>query len=163
MERSVYQRHRLGDGRSHTAIGPRDPRVSPLPFYQNSLEWAEDTFARVRTWFSNLTALQMGTLMLVMLALWLGERARQDRKRRRNALRGPTVPVELAPLARRFERVLQKRGITLTPGLPWSDALREELEPEARWIELYNRVRFAENAREEAAQLEIELRELEKR
>ena len=143
--------------------GRADPQVSPSPWYQGTQEWAEDTFAKVRAWFSRLTAWQMGGLMLAMLAMWLGERARQNWKRRRQRAQQLNVPIELAPLVRRFERVLLKRGIILTPGLPWSDALAPELEREARWVELYNRVRFAQNARDEANQLESELRELEKR
>ena len=123
--------------------GRADPKANPLPWYQKSLEAAQDTFSRVRAWFSRLTTAQILGLMTVMLFVWGIERWRQNWRRNLLAARASQVPQELAPLAKRFERALARRGIVLAPGQPWSEALPPDWEREARWVELYNRLRFA--------------------
>ena len=100
--------------------------------------------------------------MTIVLIIWAGERYRQSWRKRRIAARASMVPTELAPLARRFERALNKRGITLSPGVPWSESLPPAWEREARWVALYNRLRFARGDNDEIAQLARELDELER-
>lgn len=142
--------------------GRADPRANPLPWYQKPLERAQDAFARVRAWFSKLTTLQILELMAVMLVIWSIERWRQSWRRNRVARRKSTVPLELAPLAQRFERALAKRGIILSPGQPWSEALPPDWERETRWVALYNRLRFNARDQSEIAKLAAELTQLEK-
>ncbi|MBW3636905.1 MAG: transglutaminase-like domain-containing protein, partial [Armatimonadetes bacterium] len=142
--------------------GRADPAVSPLPPYQKSLERAQDAFARVRNWFGNLTQLQILGIVVVILTLWGLERWRQNRKIARKRAQTPLPPPQLAPLARRFERLLAKRGITLVAGRPWSETLPDELQNERGWVEGYNRARFDEVEDSEIRELEQELRKLEK-
>ncbi len=125
------------------AAGRADPAANPLPFYQKPLEALTDWWARVRAWFSRLTTVQILGLMTVVLFIWGIERYRQSWRKARIKARASTVPIELAPLARRFEKSLAKRGITLSPGVPWSESLPPDWEREARWVALYNRLRFA--------------------
>lgn len=141
--------------------GRADPRANPLPWYQKNLENTQDAFTRVRAWFSRLTTAQILQLMTIVLLIWGAERWRQNWRRGRVAKRKSTVPLELAPLARRFERALHKRGITLSPGQPWSEALPPDWEREARWVALYNRLRFAARDEREIEKLADELGALE--
>ncbi len=142
--------------------GRADPAVNPTPFYQPTLERAEDWFARVRAWFGQLTQLQIGGIMLIFVALWGLERARQGFLARRRRVPGQTPPTALAPLARRFERVLQKRGVTLAQGRPWSESVPETWPNEREWVDDYNRARFAESdAAADAEKLRALERELE--
>lgn len=142
--------------------GRADPAANPLPWYQKSLEILTDWFGRVRAWFSRLTTVQILGLMTIVLFIWAGERYRQSWRKRRIAARASTVPTELAPLARRFERALNKRGVTLSPGVPWSESLPPDWEREARWVALYNRLRFARGEPNELRELARELDELER-
>ena len=142
--------------------GRADPNANPLPFYQKPLEDLTDWFGRVRAWFSRLTTFEILAMMTVVLIIWAGERYRQSWRRRRIAARAAAVPVALAPLARRFERALARRGIALSPGQPWSEALPPAWEREARWVELYNRLRFARGDDDEMRQLAAELDALER-
>ena len=142
--------------------GRADPKANPLPWYQKSLEAAQDTFSRVRAWFSRLTTAQILGLMAIMLVVWGIERWRQNWRRSVLAARASQVPQELAPLAKRFERALTKRGIVLTPGQPWSEALPPDWEREARWVELYNRLRFARADTADIGALAEELSALER-
>lgn len=142
--------------------GRADPAVSPLPWYQKWLEWTQDTFTRVRAWFATRTQLQIFEMVLFIVALWGLERWRQARKVARRRQAGQVPPPELAPLARRFERVLARRGISLSAGRPWSEAVPDDLEGEREWIEGYNRARFDESDEAELRELERELEKLEK-
>ena len=144
------------------AGGRADPAANPLPFYQKTLENLIDWWGRVRAWFSRLTTAQILILMTVVLLIWGAERYRQSWRTSRNAARAAAVPVELAPLAKRFEKSLAKRGITLSPGVPWSESLPPAWEREARWIALYNRLRFARGDDGELRELARELDELER-
>ena len=144
------------------AAGRADPAANPLPFYQKPLENLIDWWGRVRAWFSRLTTLQILAMMSVVLAIWGAERYRQSWRKSRRAARAATVPVALAPLARRFEKSLARRGITLSPGVPWSESLPPDWEREARWIALYNRLRFARGDDDELRELARELDELER-
>ena len=144
------------------ADGRADPRANPLPIYQKLLESVVDWFGRVRAWFSRLTTTQILAMMSVVLLIWVGERYRQSWRKRRSAARAALVPVELAPLARRFERALSRRGIALSPGQPWSEALPTTWEREARWVELYSRLRFARRDDDELRRLAVELEALER-
>ena len=142
--------------------GRADPAANPLPFYQKTLENLIDWWGRVRAWFSRLTTVQILGLMTVVLIIWGAERYRQSWRRARIKARAATIPLALAPLARRFERTLARRGITLTPGVPWSESLPPGWEREARWVDLYNRLRFARGDDGELRELARELDELEK-
>lgn len=144
------------------SAGRADPAANPLPFYQKPLESFTDWFGRVRAWFSRLTTVQILGLMVIVLIIWGGERYRQSWRNRRRAARASMVPVELAPLARRFEKTLAKRGVALAPSVPWSEALPPDWEREARWVDLYNRLRFARGAPDDMRQLASELDALEK-
>lgn len=141
--------------------GRADPAVSPLPPYQKRLEAMQDAFARVRAWFANLSQIQILGIVLGIVALWGLERWRQHRKTARQRAIGPVPPPELAPLARRFEKLLAKRGITLVAGRPWSELVPDEL-PERGWVDSYNRARFDEVEEEKVRDLETQLRRLEK-
>ena len=81
-------------------------------------------------------------MVAVALLIWGAERLRQSWKKRRAPSHLPTIPEQLKPLARDFERVLAARGITLAQGQTWRDAVPQEWENERRWIENYNRLRF---------------------
>ena len=142
--------------------GRADPAANPLPFGQKALENLIDWWGRVRAWFSRLTTLQILELMTVVLIIWGAERYRQSWSKTRRAARASTVPLELAPLARRFERALAKRGITLSPGVPWSESLPPDWEREARWVALYNQLRFARGDNGELRELARELDALER-
>jgi transglutaminase-like putative cysteine protease len=142
--------------------GRADPAVSPSPWYEESLEKTQDNFARVRAWFGNLTQLQIFGIVVVVMVLWGLERWRQALKKARKRDKGPIVPPEFAPLARRFERVLSKRGIKMASDKPWSETVPEELEGEREWIEGYNRARFDDKSDSEVRELEKELQKLEK-
>ena len=144
------------------AAGRADPAANPLPFYQKPLENLMDWWSRVRAWFSRLTPIQILELMTVVLLIWGAERYRQSWRRVRRAARASTVPLELAPLAKRFEKTLAKRGIALSPGVPWSESLPPDWEREARWIALYNRLRFARGDNNELRELARELDALER-
>ncbi len=145
------------------ADGRADPAANPLPFYQKTLENLTDWWGRVRAWFSRLTTLQILGLMSIVLVIWGAERYRQSWRKIRRAARAATVPVALAPLARRFEKSLARRGITLSPGVPWSESLPTDWEREARWVALYNRLRFARgDDAEELRELARALEELER-
>ena len=144
------------------ADGRADPNANPLPFYQKPLENLMDWWGRVRAWFSRLTPVQILGLMTLVLIIWAGERYRQSWSKGRRAARISTVPLELAPLAKRFERALAKRGIALAPGVPWSESLPPDWEREARWVALYNRLRFARGDERELSELARELDKLER-
>jgi len=142
--------------------GRADPAVNPLSSWQKFQERLEDTWTRIRNWFGHLSALQILGLMLIMLALWSLERWRQARKRARALPAKPQPPLELQPLARGFERTLQKRGITLVDGKTWSEILPNEWQIEREWVELYNVARFDERDENQLRVLTDKLRELEK-
>jgi transglutaminase-like putative cysteine protease len=142
--------------------GRADPAVHPDPWYQHTLEKVQDNFARLRAWFSNLTQLQILEIMATFLAVWGLERWRQARKKARKRTASITVPPEFAPLARRFERLLSKRGVNTSEGRPWSESVPAELQQEREWVEDYNRARFDELDLEEIIKLEKELHKLEK-
>ncbi len=142
--------------------GRADPAVKPLPAYQKYIEQGQDFFARVRAWFSSLTQLQIGGIVVVILVLWGLERARQNWMSARRRVKGPTPPPALAPLARRFEKLLAKRGISLMPGRPWSESLPPDMETAREWVEGYNRARFDEIEDQKVRELERELEKLEK-
>ena len=144
------------------ADGRADPAANPLPFYQKPLENLIDWWGRVRAWFSRLTTVQILGLMTVVLIIWGAERYRQSWRRARIKARAAQIPLALAPLAKRFERTLAKRGITLSPGQPWSESLPPDWEREARWVELYNRLRFARGDEDGLGELARELEALEK-
>ena len=144
------------------ADGRADPAANPLPFYQKPLEALTDWWGRVRAWFSRLTTVQILILMTVVLIIWSAERYRQSWRKIRRATRAAAMPIELAPLAKRFEKTLAKRGITLSPGVPWSESLPPNWEREARWVALYNRLRFARGDDGELRELARELDELER-
>ena len=142
--------------------GRADAAANPLPWYQKPLENLTDWFGRVRAWFSRLTTMQILQLITVVLLIWGAERYRQSWRRRRIAARDAQIPLELAPLAKRFERALLRRGVALSPGVPWSESLPPNWKREARWVELYNRLRFARSAPDELRELARELDELER-
>ncbi|PQV64698.1 Transglutaminase-like superfamily protein [Abditibacterium utsteinense] len=144
------------------AAGRADPAVKPLPVYQKWVEKMEDLFARVRAWFGQLTQLQIGGIVVLILVLWGLERARQTwvKSRRRSAL--PVPPPQLAPLARRFEKWIARRGVTLETNRPWSESVPPEMEEARDWVESYNRARFDEIGADEVRNLERELERLEK-
>jgi len=142
--------------------GRADPRANPISAWQKFQEKIEDTWARVRNWFGNLSALQILGLMSVMLAVWVLERWRQARKKARALPTKPLPPLELQPLARGFERALQKRGITLADGKTWSETLPNEWQTEREWVELYNRARFDQRDETRLQVLTDKLRELER-
>ena len=144
------------------AAGRADPAANPLSWYQKPLENLTDWWGRVRAWFSRLTTVQILILMTVVLIIWGAERYRQSWRKARIKARAAQIPLELAPLAKRFERALAKRGITLSPGQPWSESLPPNWEREARWVELYNRLRFARGDDQELGELARELEELER-
>lgn len=139
-----------------------DARQNPLTTWQKWSERLEDTWTRVRNWFGHLSSLQIMGLMLGMLALWGLERARQARKLARSLPAKPRPPLELQPLARGFERTLQKRGITLTDGRPWSESLPSEWQQEREWLELYNLARFDKRDENRLRDLTDKLRALER-
>jgi transglutaminase-like putative cysteine protease len=141
--------------------GRADPQVNPTPWYQKTLEKAQDNFARVRAWFARLTQIQIFGIVLGIFALWGAERFRQNLKNAKKRAVIAGAPPEFAPLARRFERVLGKRGLTVSEGRPWSETVPDELENERDWIGNYNRARFDEK-NEEITELERELQKLEK-
>lgn len=142
--------------------GRADPAVSPSPWYEKWLEKAQDNFARVRAWFGNLTQMQIVGIILVILVFWGLERWRQARKKARKAIAALGIPPEFAPLARRFERLLSKRGVKPAPERPWSEAIPEEMQQEREWIDEYNRARFDRDSHIETEELERELQKLEK-
>ncbi len=142
--------------------GRADPNANPLPFYQKTLEAISDWWGRVRAWFSRLTTAQILGLMSIVLVIWGAERYRQSWRKQRIAARASLVPLELAPLAKRFEKTLARRGIELSPGVPWSESLPPDWEREARWVALYNRLRFARGEPGEIGELARELEELER-
>ena len=144
------------------AAGRADPRANPLPFYQKPLESLSDWWDRVRAWFSRLTTVQILGLMTLVLLVWAAERYRQSWRKNRITARAQTIPLELAPLARRFEKALARRGIALSPGVPWSESLLPDWKREARWVELYNRLRFARGEDGEIQKLAAELDALER-
>jgi transglutaminase-like putative cysteine protease len=142
--------------------GRADPAVSPSPWYEKSLEKAQDNFARVRAWFGNLTQLQIGGIIVAILLLWAADRWRQARKKARKRAATLALPAEFAPLVRRFEKLLTKRGVTPTSELPWSEAVPNEMEKEREWIDDYNRARFDSAGEMKVEELERELQKLEK-
>lgn len=142
--------------------GRADPAVNPTPFYQSTLERAEDQFSRVRAWFGHLTQLQIGGIVLVIALLWGLERARQNWLQKRRLPPGQTPPPALAPLARRFERLLARRGVALSEGRPWSESVSNAWPKEREWVDEYNRARFAAADLETLRALERELEALEK-
>ena len=144
------------------SAGRADPRANPLPFYQKTLEKITDWWGRVRAWFSRLTTAQILGLISLVLLIWGAERYRQSWRKNRVAARADSMPQQLAPLARRFEKTLARRGIKLSPGAPWSESLPPDWEREARWVELYNQLRFARGDNGEIKRLARELEALEK-
>ena len=142
--------------------GRADPTANPISAWQKFGEQLEDTWARVRNWFGQLSSLQIMGLMLVMLALWGLERWRQARKAARLLPPKPMPPMELQPLARGFERALQKRGITILDGQTWSELLPNEWQQEREWVELYNRARFDARDENRLSVLTEKLRDIER-
>ncbi|HEX8463770.1 MAG TPA: transglutaminase-like domain-containing protein [Abditibacterium sp.] len=142
--------------------GRADPRVNELSWSDRALENAQDSFARLRAWFGRLTQAQIGGMLLLVATVWGLERWRQARKLARKRDVGPALPAELAPLARRFERVLARRGISLGQSRPWSESVPAELAPEREWIEIYNRARFDARGSEQLQTLDTHLKQLEK-
>lgn len=122
--------------------GRADPNVSPVPFYQRWSEWGMDQFSRLRTWLGRLTQTEIIGLLTLIMVLWGLERWRQTRKRRVH-FHGPVPPEELAPLAKRFERTLAKRGIELVPEQPWSEAVPSDWEAGRNFVAAYNHARFS--------------------
>ena len=90
------------------------------------------------------------------------ERYRQSWRKARIKARSAQIPLALAPLAKRFEITLAKRGVTISPGQPWSESLPPDWTRETRWVALYNRLRFARGDDEDLGELARELEELEK-
>lgn len=121
--------------------GRADPRANPIPWHQQRMEELQDAFARVRNWLGRLTRTQVLGLLGSILLLWGLERWRQMRKKA-HATQGPVPPLELAPIAKRFERVLSKRGIQITPEKPWSEAVPEGWSAAQEFVQAYNQARF---------------------
>lgn len=142
--------------------GRADPRANPLSWWQIQMERLEDTWARIRFWFGNLSALQITGIMLVVLAIWGAERFRQARKRARNLPQRPLPPLELQPLARGFEATLRKRGITLLDGQTWSEVVPPSWNEGRDFIEGYNLARFHERDEERLRDLTGKLRAIER-
>ena len=71
-------------------------------------------------------------------------------------------PLELQPLARGFERELQKRGITLLDGQTWSEAVPDDWPSGRDWIALYNLARFDERDEARLRALTEKLRKMER-
>ena len=142
--------------------GRADPSVNPLTWYQKLQEQIEDTWAKIRNWFGNLSSLQIAGIMFGVLGLWGLERWRQARKRARNLPAKPLPPLELQPLARGFETTLRKRGITLIDGQTWSEAVPREWNEGRDFVELYNAARFAPRDPDQLQNLTVKLRALQK-
>lgn len=122
--------------------GRADPAVKPLPWYQKTIETIEDTFARVRAWFGNLTQWQIAGLVALAFCIWGAERWRQARKIARRQPSGPIIPADLQPLAQNFERILARRGLVLAAQKPWSEAIPNDWQAAQKWVDNYNQARF---------------------
>ncbi len=142
--------------------GRADPTANPLTWYQKLQEQIEDTWSKIRTWFGNLSSLQIAAIMLGVLGVWGLERWRQARKRARNLPAKPLPPLELQPLARAFEMALRKRGITLIDGQTWSEAVPREWNEGHDFVEQYNAARFAPRDTDQLQDLTVKLRALQK-
>ena len=142
--------------------GRADPRANPLTGFQKMQERLEDTWAKIRNWFGNLSSLQIAGIMLGVLALWGLERWRQNLKKARALPTKPVPPLELQPLARGFERALQKRGITLLDGQTWSEAVPNEWDEGREFVQGYNLARFSPRDEEQLRALTVKLRAIQK-
>lgn len=136
--------------------GRADPNVAPLLWYQKSLEALQDNLGRLRLWLGGLTQLQILGMMGLIAALWGLERWRVARKNRKNWA-GPIPPEELIPLVRKFEKLLVRRGITVTPAQTWSENLPVDWPAGQEFVQQYNRVRFRSISLEELQKLQAAL------
>jgi transglutaminase-like putative cysteine protease len=123
------------------------PEAQPqVSWFQRTWEKFQDGFARLRERFIGFSRPQLFGFIVFVALVWIGERRRQARRKKRAATQLEySTPEALAKLAARFETLLQKRKITLPAGKPWSEYLQSERDvpPEyERFVAAYNRARF---------------------
>lgn len=170
------------------ASGRPDEAAPPLPFWQRSWEWIQDRFMQLRMWMSQLTRWQLFGILMAIVAIWMLERWRLERKRRKARATGSLYApphADLVALGARFERVLERQGVECHENRPWIECLaarksagsgdQEERERKAalifdptsyllerQFIDTYNAVRFGQQDSVAALhELERTLRELE--
>ena len=144
---------------------PSDGRPDALftdpPKWQRRWERIQDIPRRLREWVLTLPLPQVGRVMLIVaaiagsgwLALKLPARLKVTRRHRQAAYVG--AGPELAAAARRFERLLRKRGVPLAPDRTWRESLQSladdpaRIDPDTylRFVSAYENARFGGDRR----------------
>lgn len=148
--------------------GDGQPDALPkVPWWQRTWEKVQDEFAKLRERLSGLSRAQLFGFIVFVIIVWLFERWRVARRKKQAGERQEySTPEELARLAHRFEKVLQKHRITLPGGKPWSEYIDARDAPTEyfAFLAAYNAARFGGQCNEEAVRsLQQILNSLEKR
>lgn len=118
--------------------GDGTPAKAPPPTsWQRITEWLQDRIDAVRNAAANLSREQLLVIAVVLAAVWMLDRWRQQRRRRAQQPAAPayiTPGGEFAVLARRFEAMLRRAGMACPEATPWLEHLRRPRHPEERGL-----------------------------
>lgn len=159
-----------------TPGGARPDKINePIPFWQKWRERTQDFIMLLRNSLAQLgggtsyALIGLGVTVLLGLGIY---RFRNDRKNRDPQFQY-SAPAELQPVAKRFEKLLRRRGIPCPPQRTWRDHLDNlacdaelagaiDIAAALSFIRQYNRARFARPAPADMARLHEQLHHLEK-
>jgi len=120
----------------------------PASAWQRAWEKIQDETARLRERVTALSPTQIFILILLIVAVWLVERARVRRKKK--SQQTPdfqySAPADLAALASRFETILRTANGEISPAKPLTEYARDQYARE--FLTTYNRARFGGGATE---------------
>jgi hypothetical protein len=126
------------------AGGRPDALFTETPAWRRWWEKGQDLVAAARAWLGERTLMQ-GAIMIaglaaipVFLRVWRG---RKDRKRRVASVAYAPVSKEVAEVAKRFERVMKKRGLVCPADRTWRECFAED-ERCGPFVREYNALRF---------------------
>jgi hypothetical protein len=106
--------------------GRPDELFPPAPAWRRAWERVTDTLAAARAWVGRVGWTSVALLVAIVAAAWAGLRFWKRRRQniRRLAAEAYASPgAELAALAARFDRLLKRHGIDLSPNRTWREQL----------------------------------------
>lgn len=134
-----------------TPAGGLPDQLFPKPSFLKRLwERITDFPARVREWFSGLRrstiVILIGTLAIIAGIVWLFRHWPILRRRKSSAKSQEPSDPELADLARRFERALQKQQVPVSPHRTWREHISTLATPRSelyrQFVDAYDAARF---------------------
>lgn len=129
--------------------GMPDQHGTDIELWRRVTEGVQDLWVRLRDHLATITPDQVVWVLLLPVAVVPLVYVVRNRRRRRAAQSaGYPIPPDLETLARRFEALLQRRGIVAEPHRPWSAQLRALPDDDpfraaaAAFVALYDAGRF---------------------